>query len=160
MRPDRVVVGECRGPEALDMLQAMNTGHDGSMTTLHANSPRDALARLETMVMMAGFELPHRAIREQISSAVDLIVQLERMWDGSRRVVRVTEVQGMEGQVVVMQDIFLFKENGVDGGRINGRLVPAGFRPKFIEKIERHNIRVRPDLFVVSGDVGRLPMAR
>jgi pilus assembly protein CpaF len=160
MRPDRLIVGEARGSEALDMLQAMNTGHDGSMTTLHANSPRDALARLETMVMMAGFELPHRAIREQISSAVDLIVQLERMWDGSRRVVRVTEVQGMEGQVVVMQDIFLFKENGVDGGRINGRLVPAGFRPKFIEKIERHNIRVRPDLFVVSGDVGRLPMAR
>ena len=111
MRPDRIIVGECRGAEALDMLQAMNTGHDGSLTTLHANTPRDALARMETMVLMAGMELPHRAIREQISSAIDVIVQQERMRDGTRRVVAISEVQGMEGEVITMSEIFSFRED-------------------------------------------------
>ena len=160
MRPDRIVVGEVRGPEALDMLQAMNTGHDGSMTTLHSNSPRDTLARLETMVLMAGYELPHRAIREQIASAIDLIVHQERMFDGSRRVVRVSEVQGMEQQTIVMQDIFVFKQLSVDGGRIIGRLVPVGIRPKFLEKLESHAVRVPLSLFQPSHEPGRPTVAR
>jgi pilus assembly protein CpaF len=160
MRPDRLIVGEARGPEALDMLQAMNTGHDGSMTTLHSNSPRDTLSRLETMVMMTGFELPHRAIREQISSAVDLIVHLERMWDGSRRVVRVTEVQGMEGDVIVLQDVFVFKQTGSEGGRVSGRLIPAGFRPKFLDKLERNNVHLKADIFMHSGELGQFSVAR
>lgn len=147
MRPDRIVVGEVRGGEALDMLQAMNTGHDGSLTTAHANTPRDALSRLETMVLMAGMELPVRAIREQVSSAVDLIVQQERMKDGSRKVVTVTEVQGMEGDVIVMQDIFLFEQTGIEGGKIVGRMKPTGIRPKFIEKFESSNIYLPPNIF-------------
>jgi pilus assembly protein CpaF len=148
MRPDRIVVGEVRGGEALDMLQAMNTGHDGSLTTGHANSPRDMLARLETMVLMAGMELPVKAIREQIASAVDLIVQQSRLRDGSRKITYITEVQGMEGDIVTMQDIFIFEQTGVDeSGKINGRLKPTGIRPKFFEKFEISGIRLPPELF-------------
>jgi pilus assembly protein CpaF len=150
MRPDRIVVGECRSGEALDMLQAMNTGHDGSLTTLHSNSPRDTLARLETMVLMAGMDLPVRAIREQIASAVDLIVQQERMRDGSRKVTNITEVQGMEGDIIVMSDIFAFEQQGIEGGRVIGRLKPTGIRPKFIEKIEASNIHLPAGIFGVS----------
>jgi len=150
MRPDRIVVGECRGAEALDMLQAMNTGHDGSLTTGHANSPRDILSRLETMVLMAGMDLPHRAIREQISSAIDLIIQQARLRDGSRRIVNVTEVQGMEGDVIVLQDIFVFEQMGEDGGKIIGRIRPTGIRPKFMTKIEEANIHLPPSVFGAS----------
>ena len=160
MRPDRLIVGECRGPEALDMLQAMNTGHDGSMTTLHSNSPRDTLARLETMVLMAGFDLPHRAIREQIASAVELIVHQERMSDGSRRVVRVTEVQGMEQQTVVLQDIFTFQQTGIEAGRVVGRLAPVGIRPKFLDKLEMAGVRLPPTLFQASPEPNRPGLAR
>jgi len=146
MRPDRIVVGEVRGGEALDMLQAMNTGH-GSLTTLHANTPRDALSRLETMVLMAGMDLPVKAIREQISSAVELIVQQTRFKDGSRKLSSVTEVQGMEGDVIVMQDVFVFEQTGIEGGKIVGRMKPTGIRPKFIEKFESANIYLPPNLF-------------
>ena len=147
MRPDRIVVGECRSGEALDMLQAMNTGHDGSMTTVHSNSPRDTLSRLETMCLMAGVELPIRAIREQIASALDLIIHQERLKDGSRRIVAVTEVQGMEGDVIVMQDIFTFEQTGVEDGRIIGRMKPTGIRPKFVERFEAMNIYLPPAIF-------------
>ncbi|HET6381273.1 MAG TPA: CpaF family protein [candidate division Zixibacteria bacterium] len=147
MRPDRIVVGECRSAEALDMLQAMNTGHDGSMSTGHANSPRDMLARLETMVLMAGMDLPLRAIREQIASAVDLIVHQNRLKDGSRKIVNITEVQGMEGDVIVMQDIFVFEQTGVVDGKIQGRLRPTGIRPKFVEKFEAAGIHLPPNVF-------------
>jgi pilus assembly protein CpaF len=150
MRPDRIIVGECRGGEALDMLQAMNTGHDGSMSTGHANSPRDMLARLETMVLMAGVDLPLRAIREQVSSAVDLIVHQSRMKDGSRRIEYITEVQGMEGDVIVMQDVFLFEQTGVVEGKIQGRLRPTGIRPKFVEKFEIKGIHLPRGLFGIS----------
>jgi pilus assembly protein CpaF len=147
MRPDRIIVGECRGGEALDMLQAMNTGHDGSMSTGHANSPRDMLARLETMVLMAGVDLPLRAIREQVSSAVDLIVHQSRLKDGTRRIVNITEVQGMEGDVIVMQDVFVFEQTGVVEGKIQGRLRPTGIRPKFVEKFEVMGIHLPRGLF-------------
>ena len=147
MRPDRIIVGECRGGEALDMLQAMNTGHDGSMSTGHANSPRDMLARLETMVLMAGVDLPLRAIREQVSSAVDLIVHQTRMKDGTRRIEYITEVQGMEGDVIVMQDVFLFEQTGVADGKIQGRLKATGIRPKFVEKFEVMGIHLPRGLF-------------
>ncbi|HET9494732.1 MAG TPA: ATPase, T2SS/T4P/T4SS family [Chloroflexia bacterium] len=147
MRPDRIVVGEVRGGEALDMLQAMNTGHDGSLTTLHANSPRDALSRLETMVLMAGMDLPVKAIREQVAAAVDLIVHQSRFKDGSRKLSSVTEVQGMEGDVIVMQDIFQFEQTGIEGGKIVGRMKPTGIRPKFIERFEAANIYLPPNLF-------------
>jgi pilus assembly protein CpaF len=150
MRPDRIVVGECRGGEALDMLQAMNTGHDGSLTTLHSNSPRDTLSRLETMCLMSGMELPMRAIREQIASAVDLIAHEERMRDGSRKIVNITEVQGMEGDVIVMSDIFAFEQQGIEGGRVIGRLKPTGLRPKFIDRIEAANIHLPAGIFGVS----------
>ncbi|HZB79068.1 MAG TPA: CpaF family protein, partial [Actinomycetota bacterium] len=130
MRPDRIVVGECRSGEALDMLQAMNTGHDGSMSTGHANSPRDMLSRLETMVLMAGMDLPLRAIREQISSAVDLIVHQNRLKDGTRKITNITEVQGMEGDVIVLQDVFMFEQTGVVDGQIQGHLRPTGVRPR------------------------------
>ncbi|HEX3723505.1 MAG TPA: CpaF family protein [Nitrolancea sp.] len=152
MRPDRIVVGECRSGEALDMLQAMNTGHDGSMTTAHANTPRDALARLETMCLMSGVELPMRAIREQISAAVDLIIQQARMKDGSRRVIAVTEVQGMEGDVIVLQDVFIFEQTGVENGKIVGRMKPTGIRPKFVEKFEASNIFLPPAIFGAGYD--------
>jgi len=147
MRPDRIVVGEVRSGEALDMLQAMNTGHDGSMSTGHANSPRDMLARLETMVLMAGMDLPLRAIREQTASAVDLIVHQNRLKDGTRKIVSITEVQGMEGDVIVMQDVFVFEQTGVSEGKIEGRLKPTGIRPKFVEKFEAAGIHLPPNTF-------------
>ncbi|MDQ6681771.1 MAG: CpaF family protein [Chloroflexota bacterium] len=147
MRPDRIVVGECRSAEALDMLQAMNTGHDGSMSTGHANTPRDMLARLETMVLMAGMDLPLRAIREQVSSAVDLIVHQNRLKDGTRRITNITEVQGMEGEVIVMQDIFVYEQTGVADGKILGRLRPTGIRPKFVEKFDVAGIHLPPNVF-------------
>jgi pilus assembly protein CpaF len=147
MRPERIVVGECRGGESLDMLQAMNTGHDGSMTTAHSNSPRDTLARLETMVLMAGVELPVRAIREQIAAAVDLIVHQSRLKDGSRKITHVTEVQGMEGDVIVLQDIFDYEQTGMENGRVVGRLKPTGIRPKFMTRFESSNIYLPPNIF-------------
>ncbi len=149
MRPDRIIVGECRGAEALDMLQAMNTGHDGSMTTLHANSPRDALSRLETMVLMAGTELPSKAIRQQIASAVHLIVQLSRLRDGSRKVVAISEITGMEGDVITMQDIFVFRQTGVDPqtGKVLGKHTATGVRPTFYEELEASGLNLPPDLF-------------
>jgi pilus assembly protein CpaF len=149
MRPDRIVVGEVRSGEALDMLQAMNTGHDGSLTTGHANTPRDMLARLETMVLMAGMELPVKAIREQISSAVDLIVQQSRLKDGSRRITHITEVVGMEGEIITLQDIFIFKQRGRDeNGRLIGDIEPTGIKPKFMEKFEACGISLPSDLFM------------
>ncbi len=151
MRPERIVVGECRGGEALEMLQAMNTGHDGSMTTLHANTPRDAIARIETMCLMSGMDLPVRAIREQVASAVNLIVQLSRLKDGSRKTVYITEVQGMEGDVVVLSDIFVFEQQGLDEkGKIIGHLKPTGIRPRFIDRFEENNIYLPPNIFGFS----------
>ena len=149
MRPDRVVIGECRGGEALDMLQAMNTGHDGSLSTIHANTPRDGIARLETLVLMAGFDLPSLAIRQQIASAVDLFVQIQRFRDGGRRVVAITEVEGMEGNTITLSDIFAFDHsNGVDAaGKTLGRLKPTGIRPKFAEKLADHGISLPSDMF-------------
>ena len=149
MRPDRIVVGEVRGGEALDMLQAMNTGHDGSLTTVHSNSPRDTLARIETMVLMAGMDLPIRAIREQVASAVDLIVHLHRLRDGTRRVTHVTEVVGMEGDVITTQDLFLFDYGmGIDeDGMYKGRLKATGIRPSFSDHLENFGIQLSPDLF-------------
>jgi pilus assembly protein CpaF len=151
MRPDRVIVGECRGGEALDMLQAMNTGHDGSLTTGHANTPRDMLSRLETMVLMAGMDLPVRAIREQISSAVDVIIQQSRMRDHSRKVTHITEVQGMEGDKIILQDIFLFDQEAFENGKVIGSIKPTGVRPKFMSKIEDAGIQLPPTIFGVNG---------
>ena len=148
MRPDRIIVGEVRGGEALDMLQAMNTGHDGSLTTAHSNSPRDTLHRVETMTLMAGIDLPLRAVREQIASAFDLIVHLDRLSDGSRKVVQVSEVQGMEGDIVVMQDIFLYVQTGVENGRVEGYFTATGIRPKFMDKVETSGISVSANAFV------------
>lgn len=150
MRPDRIVVGEIRDEAAIDMLQAMNTGHDGSMTTLHSNSPRDTLARLETMVLMAGLDLPVRAIREQVSSAVDLVIHQDRMRDGTRKITSITEVSGMEGEVITTMDIFAFDLAGYDNGRVVGRLKPTGLRPKFMEKIEATGIRLPPQIFGIG----------
>ena len=149
MRPDRIVVGECRSGEALDMLQAMNTGHDGSITTIHSNTPRDTLSRIETMTLMAGYDLPVRAIREQMASALDCIVQLTRLRDGTRRITHVTEVQGMEGDVITLQDVFLFDYSaGVDErGRFRGHLKATGVRPKFTEKLQDLGIRLGPEVF-------------
>lgn len=148
MRPERIVVGECRSGETLDMLQAMNTGHDGSLTTLHANNPRDAVRRIETMVMMAGYDLPQRAIREQISSAVHVIVQASRLSDGSRRVMNITEVVGMEGDVILLQDIFIFKQHGVDDdGKVIGEFTPTGVRPKFLEKLMASGVDIDASMF-------------
>ncbi|MGB4002937.1 MAG: ATPase, T2SS/T4P/T4SS family, partial [Bacillota bacterium] len=142
------VVGEVRSGEALDMLQAMNTGHDGSMTTGHANSPRDMLSRLETMALMAGMELPLRAIREQIASAIDLIVHQARLQDGSRKITHLTEVLGMEGDIITMQDIYLFEQSGVDEkGKVVGRFKATGIRPKFMDKFEASGIKVPPGMF-------------
>jgi len=147
MRPDRIIVGEIRDEAALDMLQAMNTGHEGSMTTLHSNSPRDTIARLETMVLMAGMDLPVRAIREQISSAIDLIVHQERLRDGSRKVVNITEVTGMEGEVITLTDLFVFEQTGLENGKVIGRLRPTGLRPRFMEKLESAGISLPPSIF-------------
>jgi pilus assembly protein CpaF len=147
MRPDRIVVGECRGGEALDMLQAMNTGHDGSLTTIHANNSRDCMSRLETLVLMAGMDLPVKAIRQQIASAINLIVQLSRLKDGTRRVTSVTEVIGMEGDTITMQDIFVFESRGADdSGRIIGDFAPTGIRPKIINRLFEMGIPLPPDL--------------
>ena len=150
MRPDRIIVGEVRGGEALDMLQAMNTGHDGSMTTGHANSTRDMLSRLETMVLMAGMDLPHRAIREQIASAIDLVVHEDRMRDGTRKVVSISEVQGMEGDVITMTEIFRFEQTGMENGKIIGRLRPTGLRPKFMWKLRDAGIALSPAIFGIG----------
>jgi pilus assembly protein CpaF len=152
MRPERIIVGECRGGETLDMLQAMNTGHDGSMTTAHANSPRDTLSRIETMCLMAGMDLPVRAIREQVSSAIDLIVQQARMKDGTRKVIFITEVSGMEGDVITMTDLFAFEQTGIENGKIIGRLRPTGLRPKFMEKIEAAGIHLPPTVFGIGAN--------
>lgn len=150
MRPDRIVVGEIRDEAALDMLQAMNTGHDGSMTTAHSNSPRDTLARLETMTLMAGMDLPVRAIREQIAAAVDVVCHQERLRDGSRKIVNITEVSGMEGDVITTTDIFVFEQTGLENGKIVGRLRPTGLRPKFMDKIEAAGIHLPPTIFGVG----------
>jgi pilus assembly protein CpaF len=148
MRPDRIIVGEVRGEEAIDMLQAMNTGHEGSLTTIHANSARDALSRLETMIAMAELNLPERAVRQQIASAINVIVQVSRMPDGSRKIISISEVTGMEGSVITTQDIFLFERSGYDeNNRVRGTFRPSGIRPKFIEKLESLGIRFDPDAF-------------
>jgi pilus assembly protein CpaF len=151
MRPDRIVVGECRGGEALDMLQAMNTGHDGSLTTLHANSSRDALSRLETMVLMAGVELPLKVVRQQVSSAVDLIIQQSRLKDGTRKVTAITEVAGMEGDIIVLTDIFKFEQTGIgEGSKILGTLKPTGIRPQFSPRLEAAGFKLSGDIFGAS----------
>ena len=153
MRPDRIVIGECRSGEALDMLQAMNTGHDGSLTTIHANSPRDTLARLETLVLMSGVDLPQRAIREQIASAIHLIVQQSRLRDGSRRILNITEVVGREGDTITLQDVFLFEETGVDGnGKVQGKLSPTGIRPTAMAKIYSKKVALSPALAALYPD--------
>jgi pilus assembly protein CpaF len=150
MRPDRIIVGEIRAEEALDMLQAMNTGHEGSMTTAHSNSPRDTLARIETMTLMAGMDLPIRAIREQIASALELVVHLERLRDGTRKVTHISEIQGMEGDVITMTDIFVFEQTGLEDGKVIGRLRPTGLRPRFIDKIEAAGINLPASIFGVG----------
>lgn len=150
MRPDRIIVGEIRDEAALDMLQAMNTGHDGSMTTLHSNSPRDTLSRLETMTMMAGMELPIRAIREQVSSAIDLVVHQERLRDGTRKVVNITEVTGMEGDIITMTDLFVYEQIGYENNKVIGRMRPTGLRPKFMEKLEASGIHLPPSVFGIG----------
>ena len=150
MRPDRIIVGECRTSEALDVLQAMNTGHDGSMTTAHANSARDALSRLETMVLMSGMELPLRAIRSQIASAVDIIVQIARLRDGSRKIINIAEVTGMEGDIITLQDLFRFENHGLDSdGRITGEFLTSGLRPMCTEKLAMNGVVLPPDLFIM-----------
>ena len=150
MRPERIIVGEIRDEAALDMLQAMNTGHDGSMTTLHSNGPRDTLARLETMTLMAGMDLPSRAIREQVASAIDLICHQERMRDGTRKITNLTEISGMEGEVITMTDIFVYEQTGIENGQIQGRLRPTGLRPKFMDKLEASGINLPPSIFGIG----------
>ncbi|MGD8495468.1 MAG: CpaF family protein [Gemmatimonadales bacterium] len=148
MRPDRIIMGECRGAEAVDMLQAMNTGHDGSLTTLHANTPRDALARLETMISMAGLNLPEKGMRQQIASAIDLIVQVGRLSDGRRKLMSISEISGMEGEVITMQDIFVFEQEGIaDDGQVIGNFRATGIRPKFTDRLRAHGIELPPSLF-------------
>jgi pilus assembly protein CpaF len=151
MRPDRIIVGECRSGEALDMLQAMNTGHDGSLTTIHSNSPSDCIRRLETLVMMAGMELPAKAIREQIASAINIVIQQTRLSDGSRKVTYVTEVNGLRGDEILLNDIFLFKQSGVDSnGKVVGKFVATGYIPRFIETLEARGISIPKGLFSVG----------
>jgi pilus assembly protein CpaF len=148
MRPERIIIGECRGPETLDMLQAMNTGHDGSLTTIHANTPRDGIARLETMIMMTGFDMPIKAMRQQIASAVQLIVQATRLQGGSRRVTHITEIVGMEQDTVVMQDIYRFQQEGLDeDGRAFGRFECTGIRPTFMDRLESAGVRLPASAF-------------
>ena len=155
MRPDRIIVGEVRSGEALDMLQAMNTGHDGSLTTAHANTPRDALSRLETMVLMAGFEMPVRAIREQISSAIELILQQSRLKDGSRKITYITEVQHMEGDVITTQDLFRFEQTGMDAdGKLTGHFVSTGMQPSFMEKFQTNGVELPEDFFTPDEEAG------
>ena len=154
MRPDRIIVGEVRGEETLDMLQAMNTGHDGSLTTIHANSPRDAVARLETMALMSNLNLPEKALRQQIASAIAIIVQISRMSDGTRRITYVTEITGMTGDVVAMQDIFVFEKLGIDvGGRVLGRFKATGVSPKFVERLKKAGIALPPNIFEHSFEI-------
>ncbi len=155
MRPDRIIVGEVRGGEALDMLQAMNTGHDGSMTTLHSNGPRDTFSRLETMVLMAGMDLPLRAIRQQIASAIDLVIHVSRLRDGSRKVVAATEVVGLEGDTILLQDIFTFEIEGFERGKIIGELRPTGIRPRLVERLADYNVHLPPDIFGLPNVRGR-----
>jgi pilus assembly protein CpaF len=158
MRPERILVGECRGGEALDMLQAMNTGHDGSLTTVHANSPRDAISRLETLVLMAGMELPQSVVRRQIVSALDLIVQQARLRDGSRKVTHITEVVGLESDTVVLQDIFKFEEQGEQEGKVIGELEPVGIRPTFMPRLTQHGYNLSASVFMKGSqapDTGR-----
>jgi pilus assembly protein CpaF len=153
MRPDRIIVGEVRGAESVDMLQAMNTGHDGSLTTLHANTPRDALVRLETMVSMANLNLPDKAMRQQISSAIHVVVQTSRLSDGTRKVVQIAEITGMEGDVITMQDIFSFDRAGVgEGGKVLGRFVATGIRPKFVDRFRAYGISLPAGLFDTLGE--------
>jgi pilus assembly protein CpaF len=148
MRPERIIIGECRGPETLDMLQAMNTGHEGSLTTTHANTPRDCIARMETMIMMAGFEIPVKAMRTQIASAVDLIVQANRLQGGPRKITAITEVCGMENDTIIMQDIFKFVKEGVDeNGRAKGKFLSTGVRPKCMDKLEAMGIKLPASIF-------------
>ena len=154
MRPDRIVVGECRGGEALDMLQAMNTGHDGSLTTLHANNVRDALSRLETMVLMSGMELPIRAIREQVASAIDIIVQQTRFSSGARIITQVSEVTGMEGDIITTQDIFNFNQTGIDAqGQVQGNFVASGLVPKFYNDLAARGLKVNMNIFSPDGSM-------
>jgi pilus assembly protein CpaF len=160
MRPDRIIVGEVRGPEALDMLQAMNTGHDGSLSTVHSNSPRDALARVETMVLMAGFELPMRAIRQQVASALDLVIHLERVEDGSRRITAITEVQRMESEVITLQDVFSFKVEEVTPERVVGRLQSTGLRPTFVHKFEKRGVKLPMSLFHAGPELSAMAAPR
>jgi pilus assembly protein CpaF len=156
MRPDRIVVGEVRGGEALDMLQAMNTGHEGSISTIHANTPRDALSRMETMVMMSGMDLPSRAIREQVAAAIHLIVQISRLSDGSRKVVSISEVQGMEGQVIVLQDLFSYQQKGVgEGGKVLGTLQATGMVPKFLDRFNSAGVHLPSEIFKRSAGEAR-----
>jgi pilus assembly protein CpaF len=155
MRPDRIVVGECRGGETLDMLQAMNTGHDGSLTTLHSNTPRDAVSRIETMALMGGIDFPVRVVREQLASAVQLIIQQSRLRDGTRKVTHITEIAGMEGERVVMQDLFRFHEEGTDeNGKVKGSLRPSGLRPSFQAKLEQCGFKLPPEMFSATGGGG------
>jgi pilus assembly protein CpaF len=148
MRPDRIIIGECRGPETLDMLQAMNTGHEGSLTTIHANSPRDAVARLETMIMMGGIELPIKALRQQFAAAVHLIIQANRLQGGPRKITHITEVLNMEQETVIMQDIFLFVQDGIDeNGRAHGHFEATGVRPSFMQRLEQGGVRLPANLF-------------
>jgi len=150
MRPDRIVVGECRGAEALDMLQAMNTGHDGSLTTIHSNSCREAISRLETLVLYAGFELPVKAIKEQIVGAIDLIVQIRRFKDGSRKVVQVAEIDGMQGDVITLGDIFVYRQTGEEGGRITGEFTSTGYVPRCIERFQERGLHIPREVFWTS----------
>jgi pilus assembly protein CpaF len=154
MRPDRIIIGEIRGEEAFDMLQAMNTGHEGSMTTIHANTCRDALSRLESMVAMANFNIPEKAVRQQITAAIGIVVQISRMSDGTRRVVNIAEITGMEGEVITMQDIFTFVRRGVGPqGNVIGQFTPSGIRPKFLEKLRMAGIVLPQSLFEQVVDV-------
>jgi pilus assembly protein CpaF len=160
MRPDRIVVGECRGGEALDMLQAMNTGHDGSMTTIHANSPRDSLSRLETLVLMAGMDLPIQTVRKQIASAINLVVQLSRMRDGTRKIIQVTEIAGTEGDTIVMQDLFKFVDQGEKNGKVLGEFEPGGLRSQYTDRLKIYGFNLSPKTFMktmpsTNGDTRR-----
>jgi pilus assembly protein CpaF len=155
MRPDRIVVGEVRAGEAVDMLQAMNTGHDGSLTTLHANTPRDALSRLETMVSMANLNLPDKAVRQQIASAINVVVQIQRLSDGTRKVINISEIVGMEGEVITMQDIYTFDRTGLDPeGNVLGSFKPSGIRPRFMERLERYGVNIGSLLFAEKAREG------
>jgi len=161
MRPDRIVVGECRDGAALDMLAAMSTGHDGSMTTVHSNNPREAIGRLETLCMMAGMDMPARAFREQIANAVDIIVQISRLSDGSRKILYITEIQGMQGEAVTMQDVFVFKETGFDKNRkITGQFLTTGLIPKFIQELKEKGVGIPKDLFSNEAPAPQAPAAR